>query len=182
MVMRLFLLLISGCLLGCARGYFLPEGGLRPKNYKEKSYEKYSIVKSDLNSKVIDTNAIYVSMATVYTINKEKIFKPIDTTKNKWAYRFYSNGRYSYFNLYDRHFLYDHPISKLDLDPKSGVMGFYKVNSKGEIIKKSYSRTLGGDIFVKGKLFIKNDTLYKDNIIFIKKQVPKEWLNWKPDW
>lgn len=185
MVIRVFILFILSLILqGCPRGIHLPEGTWRPKNYKEMDYEKYIVSEKKIDFSKLDTNAIYVAVARKYGSQKTT-YESFDTTQFKAIYRFYGNGKCSSFTITDT------LISKQGLNPKKGIMGFYKPGkNKDEVITSLYVSTPSGHVFRKWQVEIKNDTLFSnqhpnttnDHRIYVKRQVPKDWLDWQPDW
>lgn len=184
MVVRIFVTLFCFFAIGCAKGYLLEEGGLRPKDYTEKDYARYYPPIESTDFTVIDTNSIYMSIGILHVLpNGEKKHISIDTVKAKGEYRFYGNGKCSLFSIHNS------SVSKQGLNPKMGSMGFYWLGEKREkIYSRFFTRTPKGAVFYEEKLKIVNDTLLvedtrnKEYRIYIKKRVPKDWLNWKPDW
>ena len=103
--------------------------------------------------------------------------------------RFYENGNFSSFHFYEK----DTLIGENTFNPKNGIIGVYAIKGNELILIKEFiaSPNIGG-YYRKSKAISKGDTLhlikkltsgYKGfHHIYLKKEIPKKYLDWESDW
>ncbi|MCH8904016.1 MAG: hypothetical protein IIA45_08900 [Bacteroidetes bacterium] len=178
---RLIYLVILFHLISCVNTYKLSDGISRvPSNskvYKNKS--KFNI--SLLNT--IDTSVVYEKYSIRYNILARMDNHP--ETSIYGVYRFYPGGYFNYFVL-DR----DIALDIKDFDPVyTGYRGVY-YHEKNEIRYDNFgiSNGLGWIGKLTGAFTFIGDTLYKKSDyssyvqIYIKRELPKEYLKYRVDW
>jgi hypothetical protein len=134
---------------------------------------------------IVDTNVIYEEHNRRYNV-LSRLDDHVETSFYG-AYRFYPNGYFNYYTL-------DRSRSGLlvsnDLNPEfDGQRGvYYKENSKirfdlfAEINQNQWIGELNGTFTFSGDtLYVKRDVLEYTKI-YVKRELPKECLNYKVDW
>ncbi|QFS29029.1 metallophosphoesterase family protein [Tenacibaculum mesophilum] len=158
----------------CGDHYLTSSNGLRSKNF----YKRYIDKRINPNTIEIKTDIIYID--SHYYKNGE-LFKSENAKKD--YFRFYKNGTCYRFNDYG-----SKNLNKLSFNPKKGDIGFTIKKGKKYFLM-TYSIIDGGG-FSQSEIRMKDDTLViyskngKDEFFsyFKKMKVPREWLDWKPDY
>ncbi|MBD3225324.1 MAG: hypothetical protein GF313_11375 [Caldithrix sp.] len=159
----ILIILFSGCLFQKSF-FYLPEGGVRPKNPDFKlAKEPFSLKDTTL----IDTNAIYLERLTdTYLVNfdqyntvfpNENRLKPIKQDTSYHFYRFFRNGRVYVSRVLD-HFPSVEEMNNYNL----GLVGYYRLEGN-QIITEIF--TPSGN----GKYLMKYGTVKNDTIFLVKK-------------
>ena len=166
----------------CACDHYLTElNGLRSKRL----YKKYINKKIDPETISLKTNILYKSIDYKYE-EETKIFTEIKDSvllKNDIFLNFFKNGTYYIFSIKKNGIL-----SKKDLNPKKGDFSYVIKKNKKNVFMGYSTVDCGG--FSKKDYKIKGDTLmisagsnkgYRTWYYYIKKEIPKDWLDWEPD-
>src|SRR5690606_16925604 len=171
-MVRIFLILFLITFLSCSKGIYLEEGGLRPKKYHTKNYNRFiSDFRFD-SSSILDTINIYISDDYFKENNLENDFVKI--------YKFFNDGKCLLF--------YIKKSEIKNLNSKMGYMGFYEFEANNIIETYFFVSTTGGHKFHKSKLYVFNDSTISETQL--KAPYSKKFLNFsleeksniKPDW
>jgi hypothetical protein len=166
----------------CSIGYWLPEGGLRPKNYNKTSFYKYrkNFKFNSLSS--LDTTAIYVSVG-FFDHNDEFIRyeQYYSEDSEQGGIKFDNTGKCSIISF--------KPEEQTSFDSRTGTMGFYKFKDFDKLKVYTYTATTGGHRFIEREFIIKGDSLImkdhftgKDYEVHLKSKLLKN-RNYLPfDW
>ncbi|MBV7441428.1 hypothetical protein KRX57_08335 [Weeksellaceae bacterium TAE3-ERU29] len=95
--------------------------------------------------------------------------------------KFYDNNKFNYLKVYKNM----NEIIEEDFDPRRGYMGYYG-KSRGKFMLQYFVFGDGGGYMENKEILIYNDSiLLLDGIygsVYVKKVLPKKYLNFKPDW
>lgn len=188
-------LIITLSLFSCLNFYRNSKGGLRPKEVR------FNLTKNQSLSKIyqIDTLNVYELYSTWmgdydfnskrkedYTIISE--YRYYDGTKAnlRMFLRFYSNGNLSYFHVEN-----EVELNKEMFNPAKGSIGVYAFDENDILLEMFHVPNYQG-AYTKSKARIVDDTLHLINKrsgqytgkhnIFVKREVPSTYLDWKSDW
>ncbi len=177
MIKRVIVIIGLIFIVSCVRKMTL-SNGVTKVPLKKKAYKFRELFDRSLLD-VVDTSVIYEE----YNRLKQKPERLVDGSYeygNYNVYRFYSNGTVSSFYLY----------KKKELKPKyfdpnyKGNRGvFYEKNN--EIYMRLFIPTyaLMFEHWYVPTIQFKGDTLYVNGVAsYIKRKIPKEYLNFKADW
>lgn len=181
---RLVLLSIMLFILSCSgQKYVTLKGSITKVPNRSSMYKNIDKFDTKLLD-IIDTEVIYEQ----FDPNKN-ILKRLDTENSRNIYqvvRFYPNG---YFNFFG--YTFDKEFDKQSFDPlTSGRRGIYYINNN-KICFDVFIRTMGMGMVgkVSGKFIVSGDTLtviwnnkHMSPRTFIKREVPKEYLDYQVDW
>lgn len=166
----------------CCDHYLTPLGGLRSKE----KYKKYLDKRVNPENFEISTKHLYFSIDYKYEeVNKRfsKIEDSVTLNRNSYL-RFYKDGLFYYF-LENKKI----KLKRQVFNPQKGNPGFLIRDKKKQIKIVDYGPVNCGS-FSENEIIVKGDTLkisagsnkgYRIWYYYIKKEVPKEWLDWKPD-
>ncbi|WP_298902624.1 hypothetical protein [uncultured Psychroserpens sp.] len=124
--------------------------------------------------KIIDTTKLY-KLTSILNITDSTYLKEF----NKTYLKFYADGKVGKFHDYD-----DTNVNSLN--PEKATLGVYRY-SKGKLTIQTYLQTAQGGGFIKDKLnkntadfleFGDEESSWK----YVKVDIPKEFLIYKPDW
>jgi hypothetical protein len=178
-------------ILSCKTWYHTNEGGFWPKS--PRFHLKPSQIK--LEDSKIETKAIYKLYRTYLGednfYSKKKMYDELVSNDKYYkerstpVLRFYDNFRFSIFLIKQ-----NSKISTNDFNPKGGYIGVYSLQNKNIIDMESFWYVEGSGKYVKSRGMIKQDTLHIiekvynqiNHKIYIKEDVPTEFLYWKVDW
>lgn len=141
---------------------------------------------NDNTYKIIDTSSLYIKIKSnnnykAFVGNKDSVF-----VKDMGIYlKFYDNGKVGMFqNLVD--------LKVENLNPKYAIMGYYCIDGKNNQQEFVFNHIQSGNFISRDRLEIKNDTITSYTIetstggghynTYVKKNLPKEFLIYKPDW
>lgn len=137
---------------------------------------------------IIDTEVIYEEF-DVYNNILQRL-DTADVDKSYYVIRFFPNGYFHSFHLREDNIHNNSSSNKNSYNPERvGIRGvYYYENNK--IRYDIYGRTseMGGVRKISGEFIINGDTLIdnRDNLsyqnIYIKREVPKEYLDYQVDW
>lgn len=170
MVRRVFLCCLSLYLLNSCTGYKNEFGK------KRFNYNRFTLKPNTNNQvyKVIDTTRIY-ELISIEEINYNK---KLDIA-NKSYLKFYAKGRLGEFHGYEKKEINS-------LNPKKARMGLYNFENEKLIIQFYLNHPQGGGLVKKELSKIEKDTLELISENYISKykirDLPKEFLIYKPDW
>lgn len=133
--------------------------------------------------KVCDTASVYQYDGEFTRDNSSSIYYVKHDYKN--FYKFYKNGKVGYFGIDD-----NEKLSMEKMNPCRFLNAYYGYNKKKNYILKRTVVSNSNDIFdVVFEIQFHKDTLKiiskenrNDIKIFLRKEIPKEWLIYKPDW
>jgi len=166
----------------CACDHYLTEKhGLRSK----KLYKKYVNKKINPEKLNLKTDLIYESIEYKYEEGTNFFSKIKDSVllRNNLYLKFFENGTYYVFAKKK-----GEKINKGDLNPLKGDFSYVIEMNKKNIFMSYSTVDCGG--FSKKNYKVKGDTLaisagsnkgYRTWYYYIKKEVPKEWLDWNTD-
>ncbi|AXP82323.1 hypothetical protein CJ739_3261 [Mariniflexile rhizosphaerae] len=181
--------------ISCLNFYRNSDGALRPNKINFKLDKNQSLSKPCF----IDTLSVYELYSTWlgdYDLNSKR--KDDYVIMNEYRYydgtlanfkiflRFYNNGNLSFFHIEN-----ESGLNKESFNPAKGILGVYSCIDNKILIEEFSFRGHQGS-YLKSKARVKGDTIHlvrelsgyytgKHNI-FIKKEVPNEYLDWKSDW
>ncbi|MDH7913870.1 hypothetical protein [Winogradskyella sp. SYSU M77433] len=174
---RSFLILLLGILiiLSCSS---VNEFGKRRIGFH---YEKIKPNSNPIAYNIIDTSKVYLKISTINTFDNSKDSISNKNIKSNPTYlKFYRNGRVGEFkniNINDIN----------DLNPKKAESYLYRYKKGKFIVQVYFKHPQCGECFIKETLNkISNDTIKiisGDYIsTYIKKDIPKKYLIYKPEW
>lgn len=134
----------------------------------------------------IDTTAVYLETSIdskSYTINA--ILDTVNVISLGNYLKFYKEGKVAFFQGAKIK-------NKSDFNPKKATMGFYCFNENSKYMEFIFYHVQSGNFLSKRKIEVKGDTIKEYKIpsstggrhyrIYIKQNIPKEFLIYKPDW
>ena len=172
--------LVSLQLSSCMKTYTLLNGITKVPVEKSK-YDNKSKFNVNLVS-TVDTNVVYEAFNTY-----KGILSRLDDEANSFygAYKFYSNG---YFNLF---ILKKHARLNSNMNPEyEGYRGVY-YEEDGKIKYDLYSlvnqhqtlgRSSGEFIFKQNRLYIVGPGKNNYNDLYLKRELPEDFIYYKPNW
>ncbi len=137
----------------------------------------------------IDTSSIYEGIG--YYEN-DKIIVDKDYINGMTFIKFYNNGKVGKFTGigFDRKLfktIPDYKIIKTDFDPSKAYMGFYNIKNT-TITANQFLNNQCQMFWVSSEIIINKDTIiqkysrFYNNVVYVKRFLPKEFLVYKPDW
>jgi hypothetical protein len=181
-------------LIGCGIKTTVLQDGTTRVAVNQKVYKNISKFDTSMVT-VIDTTVIYEAYNTLYNENGIPVYKKLArlTTKIEnpdnyyHVYRFYNNGCYNLFIL-DRE--KDASLGKNDFNPDyAGNRGIYFKEDSVFIGNIVVQKNGIGERGIRKELFyFSGDTLFRTiknspyTQIFIKRNVPSDYLKWKATW
>lgn len=171
MVKRIFIYCLTLCLFISCLSYKNENGQKRFK------YNRFTI-KPNTNNEVFK----FIDTTSIYKIIWSEDLKYNQTLEiaNPTYLKFYKNGRVAKFYNYSEEDI-------TSLDPKKARMALYNYDNDKLVIEVYFTNPQGGGL-VKDEYLVKqkNDTLELKSESHLKKYkiipLPKEFLNYKPDW
>lgn len=131
--------------------------------------------------KIIDTSKVYLEISTINTFDNSNDSERNENLKTNPTYlKFYKDGRVGEFDNPD----FD---DIEDFNPRKAKSYLYELNKDKFIVQVYFNNPQCGECFVKQELIkISDDTLkitMGDYIsTYIKKELPKSYLIYKPEW
>lgn len=182
-------------LYSCIRLYRNNEGVLRPKKInfklkKEQNLDKFHLIDTlcvyELYATWLGDYNFYSTRKEDYVLMDEYRYYNGDLANFKIFLRFYSNGNVSFFSHQKTKVL-----SKETFNPANGIIGVSSFDYDVLFIEEFSFRGHEGQ-YIMNKVKIKGDTIHLigklsgfytgKHKIFIKKEIAKEFLDWKSDW
>ncbi len=183
MVRFIFLFAVSFLFQNCC--YY----GLRNSHgFPRNNNFNLNLVNSKIDYSQIDTTCVYENIG--YYENSILVID--DNRLGKNFIKFYENGRIAEFLGvgYDKKLFKltsNYSLNKEEFNPLNSYMGYYYfINNRLEA--KQFLNNQCDMFWVKSTIYIKNDTLIQEynrffnNSIYVKREIPVEYLIYKPDW
>ncbi|WP_323028416.1 hypothetical protein [Gelidibacter japonicus] len=189
------ILIITLSISSCLNFYRNSEGALRPKKVE------FKLDKNQDSSKTctVDALSVYELHSTWlgdydfnstrkddYNLMEEYRHYDGSLANFKTFLRFYKNGNLSFFQVDN-----ESELNKEAFNPSKGIIGVYSCNYNGILIEEFSFRGHQGE-YLNSKARVNGDTIYLINElsgyytgkhnIFIKREVPLIFLDWKSDW